>query len=311
METKKTNWFVRSLIILLSLFIVGLICFNFLWTCPRAQISTGIIILIAFLTILVLSEAFDNFSISQVFSLSKNLKEKESQNKELKKENLDLRNQIVSISSNLSQKQVNSTVILSEELARSLSVKQANEDEKQQSRAEVEEAASISDITDATIVTKNEVPQSKIFKAAQLEKLAFPKFLAQEGLTTFSVIRDVKFTTQFQQIDPVSEYSPIFDGYIKTSESEIFIEMKVKNRSSLLFRERLYLMLSKIYYYKTIKRINAYLYLVLIIDPLNSETAGNILKIIREFEPAITGGLLRIIDVEVTQNELDNLENEI
>lgn len=98
MDIKKPNWFVRILIILLCIFIGGLIWFNFFWSYPSVQISAGLIVLVAFLTILVLSEAFDNFSITKLISMSRTVQEKENKNQELKKENSDLRNQIISIS---------------------------------------------------------------------------------------------------------------------------------------------------------------------------------------------------------------------
>src|SRR3954467_6438954 len=97
---KKPNWFVRVLIILLCLFICGLIYFNFFGNSyygikTSAQITTQLLVLIAFLTVLVLSEAFDNFSVGKLITLSRKVKEKEETNKELKQENNELRNQIL------------------------------------------------------------------------------------------------------------------------------------------------------------------------------------------------------------------------
>ena len=77
-DNKKPNWFVRILIILLCIFIGGLIYFNFFWTCPPAQISGGLLVLVAFLTVLVLSEALAyvkaNYSILDIAELVKNAK---------------------------------------------------------------------------------------------------------------------------------------------------------------------------------------------------------------------------------------------
>jgi hypothetical protein len=296
-DNKKPNWFVRILIILLCIFIGGLIYFNFFWTCPPAQISGGLLVLVAFLTVLVLSEAFDNFSISKLITLSKTAKEKETKNQELKKENSELRNQIVNISTSISQKQVNSTFVLTDELSKMLTVKQANEPEKEEKRNEIEEP------TEEKQTTRRFVSFSKF------EEIALPKFLQSEGLNQLPLIRDAKLVSQFQQVDPISEYSPIFDGYIKTVDTEIFIEMKSK-RMGLMLRERLYLMLSKVNYYRTIKKVNAYLYLVLIVRPddneqLNGRNSTFADRILEEFEPAITNGLLQVRTVEITQQEYD------
>ncbi len=75
----------------------------------------------------------------------------------------------------------------------------------------------------------------------------------------------------------------------------------------MMLRERLYLMLSKINHYRTIKRVNAYLFLVLIIIPEDEQTVGNFEKLQREFEPAITNGLLIIREVEISVEENDKI----
>jgi hypothetical protein len=296
-DNKKPNWFVRILIILLCVFIGGLIYFNFFWTCPPAQISGGLLVLVAFLTVLVLSEAFDNFSISKLITLSKTAKEKETKNQELKKENTELRNQIVNISTSISQKQVNSTFVLTDELSKMLTVKKADEPEMEEKRNETEEP------------TEEKQTTRRFISFSKFEEIALPKFLLAEGLHQLPLVRDAKLVSQFQQVDPISDYSPIFDGYIKTIDTEIFIEMKSKRMGPML-RERIYIMLSKINYYRTIKKINAYLYLVLIVRPDDDEQPGvrNITfadRILEEFEPAITNGLLQVRTVEITQQEYD------
>uniref|UniRef100_UPI004049C59F hypothetical protein n=1 Tax=Flavobacterium sp. TaxID=239 RepID=UPI004049C59F len=309
METNKPNWFVRSLIVLLCIFIGGLIYFNFFWTDPPAQISTGLLVLVAFLTVLVLSEAFDNFSIVKLISLSKTVKETDNKNIELKKENSDLRNQIVSISTSISQKQINSTFFLTDELAKMLSVRQAEEPEKQQKQKETEQEAE-QETTSTTTPPTQEPAKRRLIYSRRYEEVALPKFLATEGLSHLPIISDAKFTNQFQQIDPISEFSPIFDGYIKTIDTEIFIEMRIKNRSMVMLRERLYLMLSKINYYRNIKRVNAFLFLVLIIRLDEEQIESTLDRIKKEFEPAITNGLLRIREIEITSEENQQILNE-
>ena len=311
METKKHNWFVRILIILLCIFIGGLIYFNFFWSCPPAQISTGLLVLVAFLTVLVLSEAFDNFSIIKLISLSRTVNEVKNKNQELKKENSDLRNQIISISTSISQKQINSTFVFTDELAKMLSVRQADEPEKQQKQKETEQEAEQETTTTTTTVLPAEEPATRRYiNPSRYEEVALPKFLATEGLSQLPIISDAKFTNQFQQIDPVSEFSPIFDGYIKTIDTEIFIDMRIKNRNMIMLRERLYLMLSKINYYRNIKRVNAYLFLVLIIKPDEEQNELTLERIKKEFEPAISNGLLRIREIEITAQENQQILDE-
>jgi hypothetical protein len=312
METNKTNWYTRVFIIILCIFIGSLILYNFFWSCPPAQISKELVILVGFLIILVLSETFDNFSIAKIITLSKNVKKIEHKNEELKKENFELRNQIISISTSVNQKQFNSTFFLADELAKMLSVKPADEPEKQQKQKETEEEAKQGTTTTTTTTTLNTEGSitKRFINTKRYEELALPKFLASEGLNQLPIISDAKFTNQFQQIDPISEFSPIFDGYIKTIDTEIFIEMKIKNRSMMILRERLYLMLSKINYYKNIKRVNAYLFLVLIIKPDEEQNESILDRIKKEFEPAISNGLLRIREIEITSEENLKILNE-
>lgn len=296
-DNKKPNWFVRILIILLCIFIGGLIYFNFFWSCPPVQISGGLLVLVAFLTVLVLSETYDNFSISKLVTLSKTVKEKETKNQELKKENTELRNQIINISTSISQKQVNSTFVLTDELSKMFTVKKADEPEMEEKRNETDEPL------EEKQTTRRHIPFSRF------EEIALPKFLLKEGLNHLPLVRDAKLVSQFQQVDPISEYSPIFDGYIKTIDKEIFIEMKAKRMGPML-RERIYIMLSKVNYYRTIKKVNAYLYLVLIVCPdddeqYNGRNSTFVDRILEEFEPAMTNGLLQVRTIEITQQEYD------
>jgi hypothetical protein len=185
-----------------------------------------------------------------------------------------------------------------------LSVRQADEPEKLQKQEETEQE------TTTTTPPTQETITRRFVSPSRYEEIALPKFLATEGLSQLPIISDAKFTNQFQQIDPVSEFSPIFDGYIKTIDTEIFIELRIKNRSIIMLRERLYLMLSKINYYRTIKRVNAYLFLVLIIRPEDDQNEAILDRIKKEFEPAISNGLLRIREVEITEEEHQKIISE-
>lgn len=78
----------------------------------------------------------------------------------------------------------------------------------------------------------------------------------------------------------------------------------------ILLRERIYLMLSKINYYRNIKRINAYLFLVLIIRPGEEQNEQTLDRIKKEFEPAIANGLLRIREVEISIEENQQILSE-
>jgi hypothetical protein len=142
------------------------------------------------------------------------------------------------------------------------------------------------------------------------EELAIFKFVANQNLQAFNLIRDAKLSTQFSGIDPVTDVTPIFDGYVNSTDSEIFVEVCTLQYASLMFRDRLYVMLTKIHHYRTIKKANVYLALLLVhLSDLASTRSPNSIidRLQRHFEPAITSGLLRIHSIEPTPDELQRL----
>lgn len=290
----------KTLVVMLCLFIAVLILLSFLWDKPPGRISLELLVLISFLIILVLSEDFDNFSVNKVFSLSRNLADKEKTNAELRKENGDLKNLLVNISNNFNQNQVNNNVtLIPKELADLIMVRRADEPEKEEKRNEAEETI------------EDKVSTRKVVSFSKFEDVALTQFIQSEGFNPHAIVRDAKLVSPIQQIDPISEYSPVFDGYIKNNESENFIELKSIKVGSAL-REKLYLMLSKINYYKAIRGVNAVLYLVLVVRPNEEELPNgrhNIMveKVLREFEPAIISGLLQVRHIQISQQEYDTI----
>lgn len=285
------NWFVRTMIVVLCIFVAGLICGKFFCATPPYEISAGLIILVAFLTVLILSEVFDNFSISKIISLSRTVTEKEVESKELKKENSELRNQIISISSNMSQRQV---LNIGDKFIDALKVRQAETPEKE------------AELTESAENSEPGLPAPRVSRY-KLEDFVLRKFLKDENLDIYPLMDDVKFSSRYDFPDPVSNYDPIFDGYITTKDTEIFIEIKSGYRNISAYRGRLYSMLSKVYYYRTAKKINAFLFLVLVSSP-NDEKEVVIDKLLEEFEPARVNGLLKVKIVTVTDAEFSELQ---
>jgi hypothetical protein len=99
METhaKKTNWFVRILIIVFCLGLFVMVFYNFLLVDPKGEINGGLLTLLSISLILVLAESFDSFSIGKLISISRESKKKETQIQGLEKKNSELINQIISI----------------------------------------------------------------------------------------------------------------------------------------------------------------------------------------------------------------------
>ena len=95
MSDKKINYFVRSLIVGLAAFIVWIISYSLLSPDSKGAISAGMITLVILLVVIVLSETFDQFSVGKLFSLSKQVAKKDESIVRLKKDNTDLRKELV------------------------------------------------------------------------------------------------------------------------------------------------------------------------------------------------------------------------
>ena len=108
---KKTNYFVRVLIVM---FIIGLsfmIGYNFIAVEPIGTIKNGIFILLAIVLVLVLAESFDNFSIGKLISITREVEIKTVENKKLEQKNSELISQIISITNIQTQKNQTTTVL--------------------------------------------------------------------------------------------------------------------------------------------------------------------------------------------------------
>lgn len=302
METpSRSNWFIRILIVAFCIFLATLVVYRYFYVDPKADISGGLLVILAFILVLVLSELFDNFSIGKLVTMSRTLKVKEQEKTELKRENTELRGHLVAVTTNVSQRQ-SSTNILGwpQTLADTLTVKKAAPEEI--------ETKKIEEQTPAPSARAGAVPERRPDRS-KIEDLAISKFVSQQGLHTFNLIREAKLSTQFSGIDPITDVTPIFDGYVNTSDSEVFIEVRQTGITMMMYRDRLYVMLAKIYHYKVIKKVNVYLALVLVNMPEQESrlTGTYVDRLQRDFGPAITSGLLRIQIIDPTPEELTGL----
>lgn len=304
----KINYFVRSLIVVLGFLIASLVITKFYIFEPKGEISNGIIILIGLLIILFLSEIFDSFSLGQFLTLKRTISEKNEKITELKESNDKLLNIVIS-NNNLSQKSTmtNVTGISPEEFAKTIiSVIKADKETTDKEETRKEKIAEI--VVDEE--EKNEPLQTprKRINLPKLEEYVLTKFIDNKELRRHSFIEDAQILMPQKEIDPISDFNPIFDGYVETENYEMFIEIKLRNSPLIMFRERLYVMLSKLYYYRQAKKTNSYLNLILVDRPIENERIYSYYetKLIAEFEPAIRMGLLRIEYIQLSEEEMSN-----
>jgi hypothetical protein len=300
MDQQSSNWFVRTLIVIFCVFLGAMVVFRFFLIEPKGEISGGLLVLLAFVLVLVLSELFDNFSIGKLVNMSKSLKEKEAQKIELKKENAELRTQLITVTTSVSQRQTSTNIFgLPDQMAELMTVKKAADEEVAAKRKEEEAPRAVA----------TEAPSRRLDRA-KLESISMTKFVSSQNMQAYNVILEAKLSTHFSGIDPITDTTPIFDAYINTVDSEVFVETRPTTYTTTMFRDRLYVMLTKLHHYKTIKKANVYLALVLTDIPEDNPrppASYYLDRLKREFEPAITSGLLRIHSIEFSSEEIAGL----
>lgn len=214
----KENWFVRGLIISLCIFLCAGILYRFIFVAPVGDLGPGVLVVLALLVVLVLSESFNNFSVGSLLSMSREVAAKKAHINELKAENSELRSQVISIATNVSQRQTSTNILgLPQDIARMFTVTTAEESEVKDKQAE--EPPPQEHLTHR--------PTVKRLDRRKLEQLGVERFLKANELDQFPAVREAKLTAQMELVDPVSMSSPIFDAYVTSLQAEIFIEVQL------------------------------------------------------------------------------------
>lgn len=305
---KRTNWFSRGLIVILIIFIVMLVIWAFIFGEPKYSLTNEMILLILLLIVLALSEVFDNFSIGNLLTVRKEKHEKEVELKEVKNENKELRAQLIGIVSNsISNKNTNIFGLSRDDL-----VQIAEFDQSENSNIEkIKEEDFNLDKKDSTITYGT---QQKLFR--NIEKLVLDRFCIEHKIPVLSIVRKVKFSNVFIETDPIMDRNAIFDAYYKSLNEELFIE--ISSFRSPLNLYNLYYLLSKVYSYRRENQLHAKVALIIPILPESYwkskrafDVNKNISNLQKTFAPAIKNDLLEIVSIEITQNDLDIINEKL
>lgn len=287
----RPSWYVRTLIAAFCILLVAMIAYRFAWIDPKGEINAGLITLMCLLLVLVLAESFDSFSIGKVISISREAKKKEKEVEKLEKQNAQLLSQLISISSTQTQTQSHTNVYGDYHVAPT--VRKASEEEVRDKQTAETPAA--------TTPAEPARPRMNWRKA---EEIGLTKYVQMRAIHPSNLIADAKLVNEFQGIDPISTIQPIFDGYLKEQDHETFVELRPNTVVGPMYRDRLYVMLSKINHYRNAKRVDAHLDLVLMKIPGEESRAYQPLeRFLENFAPAIAGGLLKVVSVELTEAE--------
>ncbi len=274
---KKAKLLVAVSGIALLIIIILLIAFSFVKSKYSFEITTPIIILLTFLLVIFLSDSFDNFQIGKLISLKRNVSEYKEKNEKLENEKNDLIKQIINLNvqSQHTQNTTSNTIAFGA-IQKGMLVEQANEEEVKKDRLQED----------------NETLKETTSVCKRIDRVKFENFVIKKyfgEINYNSILQDVKVNNKFGDTDPISNRNVIFDAYYNDNEKERFIE--VKQYASIMFYDRLYVMLNKIYNYNNIK--NAKANLILIIPKLDEDTdlrrtpLNDINRLKENFSPAI------------------------
>ena len=315
---QKKNWFVRSLVVLLILFVALIIVTSFFFSENKLIITAPIICLVAILVVLALAEIFDNFSIGNFLSLKKEHKKVEYDLKKSEQENRELRLQLTNIVANINSN--NNTAIFGQFpglMDRILGVEKAQADEVQKKKQE-EETVHISENKESNTQQQRLDFTVRRKINAKIEDYILSEYCVKNDINPSDVFREMKFSEGFIDNDPIMERNMIFDAYYKAPwKEEVFIEIcHYYNSPSML--DRFYHLLSKIYHYRTAKKLQAKLVLLV---PIVSEKKADELsygmrgmpkeRFCGYFAPAIKNNLLELIEIEVSDDEIEKIKKQV
>lgn len=302
----KASWVTRLLTVAFLLFLGFLVTESFYKASPVYAITAGILVILALMAILVLSEAFNTFSLGKLLTLSREVSKSTQEKQELKTDNTELRKALVQLAVNVHQSQVNATINTSGvDLLHALGVVKA-EKKEEDIEQETKQPATSSEV--ASPIERESGIQS--FRIKQMaESLALDKYITANSIQKIDVERDIQFSSSFENLDPIMERRITFDGYMKSASKEYFFEVRSSRGMSPMFWDRLYVMLSKILFYREAKKVPTELILIITKLPEPEPESGPryFERFIQAFQPAIAGGLLRVEQIEITAEELSAL----
>jgi len=302
----KVNYFVRWLIAIVAFAVSVMAFLSFFLAEPKYQITSGIVTLIAIVVVLILSESFNNLSIGKVLTLTNDVKKKDVEKETVKTENKELRQELFKIVSNMQQSQVNNTYNApSDEWLKALGVVKSD-DETDEDEVEESDFSTKDDGTEISVaqIEAKALERSKAKLRRYAVDAGLKKYVSKIPVLETQFVDRVKFSSAFHAIDPIMDRALIFDGYMKSGDSEVFVETRHKDMNSISYFDRLYLMLSKINLYREAKNSNAELLLLMINTPFyETEPRVKTERLIEYFQPAIKNGLLRIEYLDVTEEE--------
>lgn len=294
---------------ILAAIILGVAIISFVKGSPQYVISNGMIYLFSLIIILLVWDSVESFSLSNIVTLTKRVKDKEKEVQLLSSENKELRANFLSIIQN---KQIFNVEINNGKAQ----VEPAIQDDSNNADNDLE-----FDKVD-TIIEIDPNDDRNVRRRAIMPELvsqkAIEKFADKNNISPKELQRNVKFSQSFIEKDPIMSRNAIFDAYIKRSLDEIFIEVKFP---SMVIDERIYYMLSQINRYVNTNKVNAKLVIILpkfsknglemVVGHAgrNQERLPSLMR--SRYKQAIENGLLEIAEIEIADEEVAKMKTDL
>lgn len=294
---------------ILAAIILGVAIISFVKGSPQYVISDGMIYLFSLIIILLVWDSVESFSLSNIVTLTKRVKDKEKEVQLLSSENKELRANFLSIIQN---KQIFNVEINNGKAQ----VEPAIQDDSNNADNDLE-----FDKVD-TIIEIDPNDDRNVRRRAIMPELvsqkAMEKFADKNNISPKELQRNVKFSQNFIEKDPIMSRNAIFDAYIKRSLDEIFIEVKFP---SMVIDERIYYMLSQINRYVNTNKVNAKLVIILpkfsknglemVVGHAgrNQERLPSLMR--SRYKQAIENGLLEIAEIEIADEEVAKMKTDL
>ena len=308
-QGKKLTLF---LTIILFIIMIGMAIISFVYGKHKYIISKGVILIFVIVAILLVFDSIDSLNIGNLLSLKTKVKEKDKEIDKLNNENNQLRSQIITImNTNLNSQNIyfgNPKDYVIEAADKS----QTEVDE------EKELMPSTTNVKDEQLVNSHK----RRLLISKIEKLLLYRFQKSNSIGEINLLQDIKITNIGVASDPIIDRDIVYDAYMKRSLDEIFIEVFSGSYSSLLFDYKLYFMISRVLYYSQSNKVKAKMILII---PRYSEKFINdyyypgrysqhnkFSERLKEiYAPAIKNDLLEIVEINITDDDIEQLENEL
>ncbi len=306
----RKSKYTKILTTILIIFIMLIILSSFILSESKYIITFEIIICLVLIIILVLADSFDNLSIPKILSLSKSVNEVKKENMELKDANIKLLEQVVSIKNSNNQ---NIYLPNSFSTIGSSDINDINKTKENESINEQREIDNTDDLLNKRILASERHKYRNVFEIYILQKA-----LNSEPSNS-NIQYDVKLINNKPIEDNIMKNEARFDAWKSDGKNNIFYEVKM-SPFWLDYPYQLHYMLRTIELYQESSKCPSKLVLILPnvdkdLEKILFNRTDNRFSLLKErinsrFEPAITNGLLEVLEIDVSKKELDDYLNQ-